>query len=337
MERGWLMDNYNGLLKSIIDYPDEDTPRLMFADLLEEQGDTTRSEFIKIQIKIAKLTPPLKIRGSFRHIRDTLITAIIGNPGIIGTNYDLEIITSRVSATTHKDVKLINQVPLTEGYEALFRMEPSWEYRRRYEDLLDRQHHLTWYAAKGHSPWFDWAFVPYRDEDGRPTGPGGRGGMTVHPAHWDQFPEIEVSPCIKQTFRRGFVDEVLLGEDVFVGGPCDMCQGASSTNCSECHNKGRISGIGKALLQNHPIQNITLRDKRPIAEEGGGDYRFWRDNEDYPNTDSWIVAAPLFDSLPHAGARFVRDDYLVWETEEAAIKALSAACIRYGRGLVGVG
>src|SRR5262249_54159392 len=44
-----------GFLEAIIAEPDDDTPRLIFADWLEEQGDAARAEFIRVQIERARL------------------------------------------------------------------------------------------------------------------------------------------------------------------------------------------------------------------------------------------------------------------------------------------
>ena len=45
-----------GFLEDIIAHPDDDTPRLVFADWLEEeQGDSARAEFIRVQIERARL------------------------------------------------------------------------------------------------------------------------------------------------------------------------------------------------------------------------------------------------------------------------------------------
>jgi uncharacterized protein (TIGR02996 family) len=44
-----------GLLAAIIDEPDDDTPRLVYADWLEEHGDDARAEFIRIQCRLARL------------------------------------------------------------------------------------------------------------------------------------------------------------------------------------------------------------------------------------------------------------------------------------------
>src|SRR5688572_27666976 len=50
------MNDGNALLASIIANPAEDTPRLMFADYLEETGDREsrdRAAFIRVQIEIS--------------------------------------------------------------------------------------------------------------------------------------------------------------------------------------------------------------------------------------------------------------------------------------------
>ena len=40
--------------QAIIETPDDDTPRLVFADYLEEHGDEEQAEFIRVQIELAK-------------------------------------------------------------------------------------------------------------------------------------------------------------------------------------------------------------------------------------------------------------------------------------------
>src|SRR5262245_17786546 len=44
-------------LQAIIDDPDDDTPRLIFADWLDEHGDPERAEFIRLQCEIEHLLP----------------------------------------------------------------------------------------------------------------------------------------------------------------------------------------------------------------------------------------------------------------------------------------
>lgn len=49
------MSTETALLRAIRDMPDEDTPRLIYADFLDEEGYSPRAEFIRVQIERAQL------------------------------------------------------------------------------------------------------------------------------------------------------------------------------------------------------------------------------------------------------------------------------------------
>src|SRR5260370_37026404 len=44
-------------LRAIDENPDDDGPRLVYADWLEEHGDTARAEVIRVQCELARLAP----------------------------------------------------------------------------------------------------------------------------------------------------------------------------------------------------------------------------------------------------------------------------------------
>ncbi|VTR91941.1 leucine-rich repeat-containing protein typical subtype : Repeat-companion domain protein OS=Isosphaera pallida (strain ATCC 43644 / DSM 9630 / IS1B) GN=Isop_0537 PE=4 SV=1: LRR_6: LRR_6: LRR_6 [Gemmata massiliana] len=48
------MNERDALLRAVCDTPDDDTPRLVFADWLQEHGDEARAEFIRVQIALAR-------------------------------------------------------------------------------------------------------------------------------------------------------------------------------------------------------------------------------------------------------------------------------------------
>ncbi len=48
------MSDRDALLRAIIDNPAEDTPRLVFADWLDENDEPERAEFIRLQIELAR-------------------------------------------------------------------------------------------------------------------------------------------------------------------------------------------------------------------------------------------------------------------------------------------
>lgn len=49
------MSDGSALLRAILDDPDDDAPRLIYADWLDENGDPARAAFIRAQIKLARL------------------------------------------------------------------------------------------------------------------------------------------------------------------------------------------------------------------------------------------------------------------------------------------
>src|SRR5262245_17450169 len=49
------MNDNPQLLQAILDTPDDDGLRLVYADWLEEHGDASRAEFIRVQVERARL------------------------------------------------------------------------------------------------------------------------------------------------------------------------------------------------------------------------------------------------------------------------------------------
>ncbi len=48
------MDHERAFLEDIIAHPDDDAPRLVFSDWLEDHGDDARAEFIRLQCRLAR-------------------------------------------------------------------------------------------------------------------------------------------------------------------------------------------------------------------------------------------------------------------------------------------
>src|SRR5262245_62365046 len=57
-----------GFLRAIAEQPDDDAPRLIYADWLEEHNETERAEFIRAQVELArsKADSPHRRRLAFR-------------------------------------------------------------------------------------------------------------------------------------------------------------------------------------------------------------------------------------------------------------------------------
>jgi uncharacterized protein (TIGR02996 family) len=47
--------HHDAFLQAILENPDDDTPRLIYADFLDEHGDPDRDEFIRVQSLLARL------------------------------------------------------------------------------------------------------------------------------------------------------------------------------------------------------------------------------------------------------------------------------------------
>jgi uncharacterized protein (TIGR02996 family) len=62
-------------LKAIIDAPDDDAPRLIFADWLDEHGDSDRAEFIRVQCALARLPREDPSRDDLWRRQQQLLTA----------------------------------------------------------------------------------------------------------------------------------------------------------------------------------------------------------------------------------------------------------------------
>src|SRR5262245_43618414 len=62
-----MSDSRDALYRAICAEPDEDTPRLAYADLVEEEGDRLRAGFIRAQIAHARVGPDEPLAVTSRH------------------------------------------------------------------------------------------------------------------------------------------------------------------------------------------------------------------------------------------------------------------------------
>jgi uncharacterized protein (TIGR02996 family) len=65
------MNDHDALLRAIAAHPEEDTPRLMYADWLEENGQPERAEFVRVQVELGRidLNDPARTPWVVRHVR----------------------------------------------------------------------------------------------------------------------------------------------------------------------------------------------------------------------------------------------------------------------------
>src|SRR5262245_54635039 len=67
------MNLQNAFLRSILDAPEDDVPRLVYADWLEDNGDPGRSEFIRTQVRLAQLPPDVPVRAALAEREQALL------------------------------------------------------------------------------------------------------------------------------------------------------------------------------------------------------------------------------------------------------------------------
>ena len=71
------MTDADPFLAAILAEPDDDLPRLIYADYLDERGDPARAEFIRLQVGLARL-PPRDPRGRPLAAREAELLAAHG-------------------------------------------------------------------------------------------------------------------------------------------------------------------------------------------------------------------------------------------------------------------
>jgi uncharacterized protein (TIGR02996 family) len=155
--------------------------------------------------------------------------------------------------------------------------------------------------------------------------------------------------------RRGFVHSVTLPLAAFLGGPCGWCWGTGirhgspppwaewgTDKCGYCSGTGRTPGAA-AGLRWMPVERVTFGDKRPTpmlgheADRGRG---AWYDqgllDAAFPGEGPhpYGVPAELFGLLTgHVDG--ARGGMAWYDTEADALSALSAAAVAYLAGLRG--
>ncbi len=68
-----MKDQEQAFLEGILEYPDDDALRLIFADWLDEYGDADRAEFIRVQCALAGQDLPNDRRGEFERRQEELL------------------------------------------------------------------------------------------------------------------------------------------------------------------------------------------------------------------------------------------------------------------------
>lgn len=172
-------------------------------------------------------------------------------------------------------------------------------------------------------------------------GPGG-GGRICQSGNWWKWGGRDInlgrrdmsdSHRITRLFSRGFLAEVHLSCREFMGGTCDASDPRNGGICPQCKGTGHIEGVARELFLAHPITTVRLIDKRPGTFRGLACF-FWEPGISFNDPRQLpfsLTESVKWESYFYGGLLIYRFD-----TEAAALDALSAACVSYGRSLVGL-
>lgn len=313
------------LLRAILERPEDDTPRLVYADWLVDNGQPERGEFVRVQLELAKLGPP--------HV-------VMTEPCHPDRRYGPDYFT----LTGGEDAggsKLIMQVEVGSRVDILHpigirsnkRLKPM--HGLRVQKITDDEVILARDAKSG----------PWPGEELR------RREQYLWPIS-TQF-DIDTMTNWPLDVTRGFVSGIVCTSDAFLGERCATCGGTGigasaecaayveiAGGCPRCPGSGWIEGNAKKLFNAHPITNVRLSDFRPIVMPcDAGQVYNWMSGRFRELESPWFVGPslyPLIDlpTVKIGGVDFDGAKYAM--TEDAAQDALSKAACRFGRQLAGL-
>lgn len=112
---------FEPLLRAVFASPDDDTPRLVFADLLDESGQPDRAALIRIQCAAAKLQARSPDRKRLDGEVAKLTTALRETFGAVPKQFELDFHRGFVVLTCHGDKPFNNPKVYPERFLNLFR------------------------------------------------------------------------------------------------------------------------------------------------------------------------------------------------------------------------
>lgn len=310
------MTTREGLMAAILAAPDDDLPRLVFADWLEENGEVDRAEFIRVQCEIEKHKPEaVNYVRNGRYKREDAVR-----------------LDWRLVALHDREMQLL------------------WAKHHEY----DSANWELWCHAEAREE--DGTPCCVNGRGGMSVTPHGSIGLgegsnsCVVPFSFTEAgpPYDSHGRQVVQYFRRGFVSEIRCTFDGWFGSLCGPCRGQGRLwnggwdnrttqivqpeemiYCPRCYGEGATPAIGPAVLRSHPVTRITFRDKVPRQITSGG--VVWEPGFDYsrPHQVSFAVAeAGKWKASMINGLMVYK-----FTTTESATDAMSNAAIEWAKSV----
>lgn len=326
-----VADDRAALLRGVLEHPEDDNPRLVLADYLGDQpawvacgrcGGAGR--------RYATVNPGCDNEydvddGPCRHCTDGRVpSADAARAEFIRVQCELERLEREGCCCTYSHHNRSSTCGRCRQIDAL---------RRRERELLC-------------GPAFDWfrldGLATFADRVGGPFG----GWILKNSGQ----PGLE----IKATVSRGFVSNVAADlATLFGGGECPTCRGRGYNRrtdipgvyndepghtlpCPACRGTGTTEGVAKELFAAQPVTAVTLTDREPdhLAYMTPTSFGWWQEQPAVRFT-----ADANRDALPEALWEFFEWDQFKcaeFPTRDAALQALSDACVALGRKLAGL-
>jgi uncharacterized protein (TIGR02996 family) len=299
------MDDGQALLRAILREPAEDTPRVLYADYLDENGQPARAEVIRVQIELA----PHRTRP--RGGRSNIPSHRCVECNTLWTRWENDGTWSLACADAEPccdNVAMGEQiVPLDAATVELFCRESN---------LL----------ARNWQTWFREA-VPGRMSN--------QGPIPYFVLTDRRFVNIEVT--------RGFISGVTLSADTFIGDGvrCDAClEGMTDcetgvVECRRCDSTGILcEPIAGDLFAKHPITTVVFEDREPGQFVNTKQW-YWGEETSATTYARNSLPSELFRRL-RVLPSYTPNRTHIYQTRREAIGAASAVAVRHGRELAGL-
>lgn len=246
------MTERDALLAAILSSPEDDTPRMIYADWLEERGEVERADFVRVQCELAR-TPPLNIicRGCGKDIivdERVCDGCVCNSPA--GVNHGL--VPQWVCLCSVCDPEQTGSArwsPLRRRERELLEAK-EWEWLHAIHPELQRGSHD---ASTGRTWWLR-----------KPA--WSRGLLKSVEIDWETFREIHAaliwSP--RQTTEcpkciRGMCNDMDIGDITFAEWPCENCGGLSKDDRGLPANVPGTGRIPRPFVPTaQPIETVRL-------------------------------------------------------------------------------